>query len=95
MSTRDAYLEKLKAKLDEWNAEIDRLEAKSRGAEASVRAEYERKLGELRDLRDDARCRADKLESAGEDAWEEMKGGFEEFWNRTKSAFETAAAAMR
>ena len=31
---RDAYVQKLKAQLDEWNADINKLEAKSDQAEA-------------------------------------------------------------
>ena len=35
-TTRDAYVQKVKAKLDEWNAEIDRLEAQARQKEADA-----------------------------------------------------------
>ena len=48
MSERDAYVEKMKAKLDEWNAEIDRLEAKARGAEADARLRYNKQIESLR-----------------------------------------------
>lgn len=37
---RDAYVQKMKAKLDEWNSEIDRIEAKVDQAEAESKIEY-------------------------------------------------------
>ncbi len=44
MSKRDAYVAKLKAQLDEWNAEVRKWEAKAEGAQADVRIEYEKQL---------------------------------------------------
>jgi hypothetical protein len=34
MSSREEYLKKLKTKLDEWDADIDKLEAKARDAQS-------------------------------------------------------------
>ena len=42
MNERDAYVEKMKAKLDEWNAELDRLSAKMSAAEADANLEYQK-----------------------------------------------------
>ena len=41
MTDKDAYVQKLHAKLDEWNAEIDKLKAKADKAEADSRVEYQ------------------------------------------------------
>jgi len=38
---RDAYIEKMKAKIDEWNAEISKQEAKARAAQADMKLKYE------------------------------------------------------
>ena len=37
---RDAYVQKLKAKMDEWNAEIDKLAAKADQADAETKIKY-------------------------------------------------------
>ncbi|MGJ7457802.1 hypothetical protein ACR80S_01110 [Halomonas sp. MA07-2] len=42
MSNREAYEQKLKAKLDEWLADIDKVRAKARGAKADARIEREK-----------------------------------------------------
>ena len=49
MKDRDLYVAKLKAKLDEWNAGIDKYEAQVREAQADAKIRYERQLAELKD----------------------------------------------
>ena len=39
-SQKDQYVQKLHAKLDEWNAEIDKLKAKADKTSAESRVEY-------------------------------------------------------
>ena len=41
MNTRDAYVEKLKAQLDEWDAELDKLDAKALKSKAVAKIKYE------------------------------------------------------
>jgi hypothetical protein len=40
MSTRDAYVNKMKAKLEEWDADIAKLGARSRGVAAGAQIKY-------------------------------------------------------
>ena len=40
MSMKEAYEKKMRAKLDEWGAQIDKLKAKADAAEADVQLEY-------------------------------------------------------
>lgn len=78
MSTRDAYMEKLKAQLDEWNAELDKLSARARKARAESRIEYESAIEELSRRRDQARQKLEELRAAGGDAWTDLKQGAED-----------------
>ncbi len=75
--SRDIFVKKMKAKLDEWNAEIDKLEAQSRQKGADVQADYQERIAELKSKRQDARQKLDKLQNAGESAWEDLKSGVE------------------
>jgi len=81
---RDAYIEKLKDMLDEWNAEIDRLAAKEDKAGPNAKIEYHKKLDELRAKRDDIVERIDAMHEAGEDAWEDLKFDLENSWEFLK-----------
>jgi len=74
---RDIFVQKVKAKLDEWNAEIDHLSARAEQAGAEAKGEYRRELEELRHKRDEARLKLKKLEQAGEGAWKDLQAGAE------------------
>ena len=91
MSNREAYVQKMHAKIDEWSAEIDRLEAKARGAEAHMKIEYERQLEPMRAQRAQARAKLDELRGASEEAWESVREGFESAWASLSKGFKDAA----
>ena len=54
---RDDYVEQMKAKLDEWNAEIDKLQAQAKDAEEEAKEKYEAQLAEMRKQRDEAQAK--------------------------------------
>ncbi|MFW6345484.1 MAG: coiled coil domain-containing protein [Halomonas sp.] len=90
MSNRDAYEQKLRAKLDEWQAEIDKLRAQARGAEADARLEQEREAERLEAKREEVREKLDELREAGDDAWDDVRQGAERAWEAMSGAFEKA-----
>lgn len=87
---RDAYVQKLKAKLDEWNAEIDILAAKAEQAEAEAKIEYHKRLEDLRAKRGELEEKIAELQQAGEGAWEDLKQGLENSWDILKISFSRA-----
>ena len=92
MSQRDEYVEKMKAQLDHWNAEMAKWEAKAREAQAGARTEYDRQLKALREQRDQAAFQLNLLQSAAGSAWTDMARGVDEAWARMREAFEKAGA---
>ncbi len=95
MTSRDEYLEKFKAKLEEWNADIDKLEAKARAAQADMQADYREQLEALRRTRDDALKESDKVQNAAVDAWDAMVQGSEKAWQAWTDAFENARSKLK
>ncbi len=85
--TRDAYVKRMKAQLDEWNADIDKLQSKAKKAEARAQIRYDQQIHELRRLTDEARARLEQARSAGDEAWEELRQGFESSWETVREAF--------
>ena len=81
---RDAYIQRLKAMLDDWNAEIERLTAREDKAGPNAKIEYHKKLDELRTKRDDLEDRIDAMQKAGDDAWEDLKFDLESSWEFLK-----------
>ncbi|HEY0268942.1 MAG TPA: hypothetical protein VGC12_06870 [Methyloradius sp.] len=90
MSLKDEYLEKLKAQLDEWSADIDLLEARAKEAEAKVRIKYEEQLIILKAKRDEAKAKIAEIHGSAGDAWQELKKSGDEAWEVLKKGFEEA-----
>ena len=89
-SQKDQYVQKLHAKLDEWNAEIDRLKARADKAEAESRIEYQNQIQYLQQRRREAEKKIDELRGAGEGAWEDLKAGVQLAWNSMEEAVKSA-----
>jgi predicted RNase H-like nuclease (RuvC/YqgF family) len=87
---RDAYVQKLKAQLDEWNADINKLEAKADQAEVRAKIEYHKRIADLRARRKEVEDNIGELQQAGEGAWEDLKQGLENSWEILKASFTKA-----
>jgi hypothetical protein len=95
MGNRDEYVEKLKAQLDLWNAEIGRWEAKARDAQAEGRSEFDRGLKALREQREQAMYQMTLLQSAAGEAWKDLVQGTDEAWARMREAYDKASSHFR
>ena len=90
MINRDEYVQKLKAQIDQWNAEAARWQEKAQKAQAGAKAEYERQLENFRRKSQDAMAELDRLQRASTDAWSEMMRGVDASMKSMQEAFERA-----
>ena len=88
--TKDAYVRKLKAKIDEWNAEIDALAAKAEQEHPEFKAQCRQKIEALQAKVKDAEERISAVHEAGEAAWEELKQGMRSSLETWKDSFAKA-----
>ena len=95
MSDRDAYIKKMKAKLDEWNADIAKLEAKADGAVADMKIDYNEKIDALKEQREEAKVKLGELQNASEEAWKDLKAGMENSWNSLGEAVKSALSKFK
>lgn len=95
MPTKDEYVRKMHSKLDHWNAEIDKLAAKASQSKAEMRAEYDKQVEELRTKRDEAKNYLERLQSAGDGAWEDMMAGVEMAWDAIGEAIDSAKSRFK
>jgi hypothetical protein len=93
--TKDEFVRTMHAKLDQWNAQIDVLSAKADQTEASARTEYHKQLETLRSKRDAARSKLNELESAGGNAWHDLKAGVELAWESVSEAVRSATSRFK
>ncbi len=92
---REEYIAKLKTQLDQWNAEMAKWESQAAGAQASMRAEYEKQLAAIHRHQDQAREQLRKVQSASGDAWMELARGADEAWAKMSEAFEKAHSQFK
>jgi hypothetical protein len=95
MSMKDAYQQKIEAQLDEWKAEIDKMKARAKKADADGQVEYYKQIEELRMKQDAARAKLSELKRAGEGAWEDLKSGMELAWDSLGDAMKSARSRFK
>ncbi|SFE55380.1 sll1863 family stress response protein [Roseivivax sediminis] len=89
---KSAYQRRVEAKLDEWQAEIDRLRAKARGEAAEKQIEYEREAKDLEIKKQEMRQRYDELKRNSGEAWRDVRQGLDSAWDSVEAAFKKARA---
>lgn len=90
MVNRDEYVRKLKAQIDEWNAQAAHWEGRVQSAQAGMKAEYERQLESFRRRSAEASAELARLQAASLDAWSEMMRGVEGSMKSMQEAFDRA-----
>ncbi|MCP3869249.1 MAG: hypothetical protein GY703_14330 [Gammaproteobacteria bacterium] len=90
MTDRDEYIQNLKATLDNWNKDIEQLEARARTAQGEVREQFDKQLETLREMRDEALKRQHEMQNAAVGAWDAMVQGTENAWQAWSDAFDDA-----
>ncbi|MBK7711460.1 MAG: hypothetical protein IPN67_15775 [Bacteroidales bacterium] len=95
MENRKDYIDKMAARLKEWDTEIQKFEAKAETAKADVKASYNQQINELRLKKEEAQLKLKKIQDAGEDAWEELKDGAEKSWDIFEDAVKSAWGKLK
>lgn len=95
MSTKQAYEQKLKAQLDEWDAEIKKLEAQARQASADEKLKQQEQLNDARSKHEQTRKKLDELQASSEQSWEDIKVGADRAWTELKDTMESVRKRFR
>jgi hypothetical protein len=95
MNRFDAERQKLEARLAQWKADIDRLEAQAREAEADMRIRYLKEVESLRAQQREMQGKLDQLREAGEKASQDMLDGAEQAWRAFGESVRTALSRFR
>jgi len=91
MSNFENYKQKFEAQLDAWNADLEKLKAKAKNAEADQKIKYSDEIELMEQKLAKAQKEMKKLNNAGEEAWERFKNDFELAWNNLSKESETTA----
>jgi hypothetical protein len=85
---KELQKQKMQAKIDEWRAELDKLEAQARGASADARLKLDEQMKDLRSRIDEGKSALAALAEKGEEAWASFKEKAASTWDATKTAYE-------
>ncbi len=92
MSTKQNYINKLQAQLDEWAAEVDKLKAKAEGVTADLQIEYNKQLEELKNKQQAANEKLADLKKASKDTWTELKEDIDSKWNSLETTLKSVTS---
>ncbi|HEV2692148.1 MAG TPA: hypothetical protein VG347_04565 [Verrucomicrobiae bacterium] len=91
MSLKDAYREKMEARLEEQKARLELLKAKAKHAVATGKVLAYEELSDADTKFTDAKARLKELGATGGEAWHELKDGMELAWAALSDASTKAA----
>jgi len=80
---RNAFIEKIKGKLNELDNEFDQLQVKADKASEDVRHKWESRKLELKEKRQELAARLDELRNDSNARWEDVKASVEKTWDST------------
>ena len=91
MTKKDAYIKKMHAQLDEWDAKLDLLKAQMANVSADANIKFNEQIENLEEQRGRLMAKLDRLEEAGEDAWEDIRDGIDDAWNSITKTIKKAS----
>ena len=95
MSTKQIYQKEIETKLESLDAQIVKMQAKAKQANAELNANYQEQLRLLTERREAARLKLEELKHSSEAAWETMKGGVESAFSELQTAFDKAVTQFQ
>jgi len=87
MSDKKDFTARARQQLEDWDYQLDRLSARLNDLRDEWREEAREKLNEMKGRRSEFEEKLERLESHGDDAWDDIKAGLEIAWDGLKPGF--------
>ena len=95
MGKKDEYFTTMESEIKKWDAEVDKLNTKSKQMSSDVRVGYDTQIKALRADRDFAYSKLQEMRTANESAWEQMQSGVDAAWTSMRNALDKAASQYK
>jgi uncharacterized coiled-coil DUF342 family protein len=95
MPEKQAYIQKHEAQMGKWEAKLDELKATAAEASADFRIEYQKQVENLQSKMSAQREKLREVSQAGEDAWEELKKGFDTTWKDLEATWDRVVSTAK
>jgi len=90
-STRDEYIQKMKAQLDMLNGKMAKLETRGAEAKGDMKRELDKELDAIRRTRKEAEEKLKTLRQSSDEAWDDLKVGAERAWRALSESVDSAS----
>jgi outer membrane murein-binding lipoprotein Lpp len=77
MENKEAYVERIKSKMNEWGVDLDQLRSKIGQATEEAKVGYGRRVEELQAKKDELMKKMDSIKETEGLAWKDLKAGIE------------------
>lgn len=88
LKLRKAYITRLSAKIDRWDADLHKLQAQARETSADVEIAVRKSIKHIMKNRNEVADRLKQIGAAGSDAWTGLRGRTDEVVDIVETAFE-------
>ena len=95
MNKRNLYMEKIDAKLTQYNAKLAQMKGKAAEVHVDMKLEYLNQVEYLEKKRNEIMNNHKQLKTASEHGWEDVKVGTEKAWNELEESFDKAVARFK
>lgn len=95
MNNREAFIQKMKAQLDQWSIEIDALTARTEAAQTEAKRTYQAQLDVLKRQRQAATLKLHELQSSSEDAWDSVRESMDLTWESISKSIKDAMSHFK
>lgn len=95
MNNREEFIQKMKAQLDQWSIEIDRLSARAETAQAEAKLKYRAQIEAIKQQREAAKLKLHELQASSEDAWDSVRESMESGWESITKAIKDAMSRFK
>lgn len=95
MNNREQFIQKMKAQLDQWSIEIDKLTVRTETAQAEAKRTYQAQLDVLKRQREAAKLKLHELQSSSEDAWESVRESMDFTWESITKSIKDAMSHFK
>lgn len=95
LKLRKAYITRLSARIDRWDADLDKLRAQAREASADVEIVIRKSIKRIVKSRNDVADRIKQISAAGSDAWSGLREQADEAADIVEKAFKKVRKQLK
>jgi competence protein ComGC len=95
VNTRNEYANNLKSQIDEWNLQLDKMDADAKKLKGEAKVKVNKELATIRIQREELKKNLEKIQNSSDNGWDDLKKGAEEAKDKINQAFSKAKAEFK